>query len=90
VSRRRLTGAARLLERRRENVEILMGVLGFFIALLLIATIVAEIKGDDSLARALVLAVLVGLFYVLVRIRRALQQQLTELLDGTTAARTGQ
>jgi hypothetical protein len=90
VSRRRLAGAARLLERRRENLEILMGVLGFFIGLLLIATIVAEVKGDDSLARALVLAVLVGLFYALVRIRRVLQQQLTELLDGTHAAGTGQ
>jgi hypothetical protein len=81
VKRRRLTGAARQVERRRENVEILMGVLGFFIAMLLIATVAAEIKGDDSVARALVLAVLVGLFYALVRIRRTLQQRLAALID---------
>jgi uncharacterized membrane protein YGL010W len=85
VTRRRLTGAARLVERRRENVEILMGVLGFFIAALLAATIVAEIKGDDALARALVLAVLVGLFYCLVRIRRGLSQRLAAILQGVDA-----
>jgi hypothetical protein len=88
VKRRRLTGAARLVERRRENVEILMGVLGFFIAMLVIATAVAEIKGDDSVARALVLAVLVGLFYVLVRIRRTLEQQLEALIDGNDYTRS--
>ena len=87
MSRRRLTGAARLVERRRENVEILMGVLGFFIALLAVATMVAEIRGDDTLARALVLAVLVGLFYVLVRIRRALSQRLAAMLERTDANR---
>jgi predicted branched-subunit amino acid permease len=90
VKQRRLTGAARLVERRRENVEILMGVLGFFIGLLLIVTVVAEVKGDDTLARALVLALLVGLFYVLVRIRRVLQRQLAALLGGSAAARTRQ
>jgi hypothetical protein len=83
VTRRRLTGAARLVERRRENVEILMGVLGFFIALLLVATMVAEIKGDDTLGRPLVLALLVGLFYCLVRIRRVLSQRLAAMLQGT-------
>ena len=81
MSRRRLTGAARRVERRRENVEILMGLLGFFIAMLAIATAAAEIKGDDGLGRPLVLALLVGLFYVLVRIRRTLQQQLAALID---------
>jgi hypothetical protein len=85
VTRRRLTGAARLVERRRENVEIVMGVLGFFIALLLVATMVAELKGDDSLARPLVLAVLVGLFYCLVRIRRVLSQRLATMLEGSDA-----
>ena len=85
MRRRRLTGAARLVERRRENVEILMGVLAFFIAALVVATAVAEIKGDDTLARALVLAVLVGLFYGLVRIRRMLSQRLAALLQGTDA-----
>ena len=65
-----------------------MGVLGFFIAMLVIATAVAEIKGDDSVARALVLAVLVGLFYVLVRIRRTLEQQLAALIDGNDYTRS--
>ena len=87
VSRRRLTGAARLVERRRENVEMLMGVLGFFIAVLLVATGIAEIKGEDSLARALVLAILVGLFYVLVRVRRTLQHQLAALVGDTDETR---
>ncbi len=85
MSRRRLTGAARLVERRRENVEILMGVLGFFIAMLVVATVAAEVKGDDTLARALVLAVLVGLFYCLVRIRRVLSYQLAALLESSDA-----
>jgi hypothetical protein len=89
VTRRRLTGAARLVERRRENVEILMGVLGFFIAMLTIATAVAEIRGDDSLARALVLAILVGLFYVLIRIRRTLQERLTAMLNGSSTTGSG-
>jgi hypothetical protein len=89
VTRRRLTGAARLVERRRENVEILMGVLGFFIAMLTIATAVAEIRGDDSLARALVLAILVGLFYVLIRIRRTLQERLTAMLNRSSTTGSG-
>jgi hypothetical protein len=88
VSRRRLTGAARLVERRRENVEILMGVLGFFITMLVIATAVAEIRGDDSLSRALVLAILVGLFYVLVRMRRSLQQRLAALVHASETTGT--
>lgn len=62
-----------------------MGVLGFFIALLAVATMVAEIKGDDSLARPLVLAVLVGLFYCLVRIRRVLSQRLAAMLESSDA-----
>jgi uncharacterized membrane protein YadS len=74
------------VERRRENVEILMGVLGFFIAMLAIATAAAEIKGDESLARPLVLAILVGLFYGLVRIRRSLRGQLAALVDDTDEA----
>jgi hypothetical protein len=86
VTRRRLTGAARVLERRRENVEIVMGVLGFFIVIILFATIVAEVKGKESLGPALSLAVLVGLFYVLVRMRRSLQQRLAALLGDTSVA----
>ena len=84
MSRRRLTGAARVVERRRENVEILMGVLGFFTTMLLVSTIVAELRGEPSLGQALVLAILVGLFYVLVRIRRALVQQQAADLGRTT------
>ena len=57
-----------------------MGVLGFVIGLLVVATGAAEIKGDNALPRAFVLAVLAGLFYVLVRIRRSLQQQLAALI----------
>ena len=57
-----------------------MGVLGFFTFMVAVATLVAELRGEPSLGRALVLAILVGLFYLLVRIRRVLQQQLAQLL----------
>jgi hypothetical protein len=80
VTRRRLTGAARVLERRRENVEIVMGALGFFIAVILFGTIRAELRGEESLARSIVLAILCGLFYALIRIRRVLQRRLTAMV----------
>jgi hypothetical protein len=78
--RRRLTGAAREAERRRETVDILLGVLGFFTALVLLSTVAAEVRGDDALARALVLAVLVVLVVIVVRMRRVLTERLDRVL----------
>jgi hypothetical protein len=69
------------VERRRESVDLVLGVLGFFIGLLLISTVAAEVRGDDSLARALTLAILVVLFYVLLRIRHALVLQQAAVRD---------
>ena len=59
---------SRVVERRRETVDVVLGVLGFFTVMLLASTVLAEVRGDDSLARALALAVFVVLLYVLVRI----------------------
>ena len=68
-------GPERVVERRRETVDIVIGVLGFFLVMLLVSTVLAEVRGENSLARALALAVLVGLFYALLRMRRALVAQ---------------
>lgn len=78
------SGPERAVERRRENIEIFLGVLGFFTFLLLVATTLAELRGEPSLARAVALAVFVGLFYAVLRIRRALVQQQAALRHGTT------
>jgi hypothetical protein len=78
--RRRLTGAAREAERRRETVDILLGFLGFFTLLVFASTLLAEIRGENALARALVLAVLVALVAVVVRMRRVLTERLDRLL----------
>jgi hypothetical protein len=86
VTRRRLTGAARVLERRRENVEILMGALGFFILVILFGTVHAELNGETSVARSVVLIILLGLFYALIRLRRILQHRLDAFLRETDAA----
>ena len=72
---RRVFGPERVVERRRETVDVVLGVLGFLTVMLLASTVMAEVRGDDSLARALALAVFVVLLYVLVRIRRALVAQ---------------
>ena len=78
--RRRLTGAARAAERRVESLDIFLGVLGFFTALVLLSTVVAEVRGDDALVRALVLAVLVVLVVIVVRMRRVLTERLDRVL----------
>jgi hypothetical protein len=68
----RLTGAARAAERRRENLDIVLGILGFFTALMFVATAVAEVRGEPSLGRALLLAVMVSLVLVTLRARKSL------------------
>lgn len=75
MSRPRKKGAQRVAERRRENLDIFIGVLGFFALLLLGSTVLAELKGEASLARALTLAIFVALICVTLRMRRSLQRQ---------------
>jgi hypothetical protein len=64
------TPKQRLRRRRRENLDIFLGVLGFFTALIFLSTAVAEVQGEPSLTRALVLAVLVGLVLATLYVRR--------------------
>jgi hypothetical protein len=73
----RLTGAARAAERRRENLDIVLGVLGFFTVLLFLSTAIAEIRGEPALGRALALAVMVSLVLVTLRIRRSMTRPRT-------------
>ncbi len=63
------TPKERLRRRRRENLDIFLGVLGFFTALVFLSTAVAEIQGEPSLTRALVLAVLVSLVMTTLYVR---------------------
>ena len=79
--RPRLTGAARAAERRRENLDIVLGVLGFFTALLFLATVLSELRGDQALGRAAVLAVMVGLVMLTLRFRRSLVRTETRLRE---------
>jgi hypothetical protein len=64
------TPAERARQRRRENLDILLGALGFFTAVVFLVTAIGEIKGQSSGLRALLLAVLVVLFWVTLRLRR--------------------
>jgi hypothetical protein len=71
ISQQRIeTPQQRLRRRRRENLDVFIGILGFFTALIFVSTAVAEIKGEPSLTRALVLAVLVGLVMATWYVRR--------------------
>ena len=71
TSRQRVeTPRERLRRRRRENLDVFLGVLGFFTALIFLSTAVAEVQGEPSLTRALVLAVLVGLVLATLYVRR--------------------
>jgi hypothetical protein len=75
MSRRpRLTGAARVAERRRENLDMFLGVLGFFTVLIFVSTAVAELRGEASLAKAVTLGIFVVLMYVTLRLRRTLHR----------------
>jgi hypothetical protein len=67
---RPLTPAERVRQRRRENLDILLGALGFFTAMVFLSTAVAEIKGEPSGLRAALLAILAVLFWLTLRIRR--------------------
>lgn len=67
----RPSGAAgRQLRRRRERVEAVIGFLGFFVALTVIAAAVRIIRGEPSSWASLLLVVLLGLLVWAVRVRR--------------------
>jgi hypothetical protein len=86
MSRRpRLTGAARVAERRRENLDMFLGLLGFFTALIFVSTVVGELRGEPSLAPAVTLAVFVVLVAVTLKIRRGLQQQVARAVESQTS-----
>jgi hypothetical protein len=86
MSRRpRLTGAARVAERRRENLDMLLGLLGFFTALIFISTVAGELRGEPSLALAVTLAVMVVLIFLTLKIRRGLQQQVERAIEAQKA-----
>jgi len=71
ISQHRIeTPKERQRRRRRENLDIFLGVLGFFTALVFLSTAVAEVQGEPSLTRALVLAVLVSLVLTTLYVRR--------------------
>jgi hypothetical protein len=70
VQERLETPAQRQRRRRRENLDIFLGILGFFTAMVFLSTAVAEVRGEPSLTRALVLAVLVGLVMTTWYVRR--------------------
>ena len=87
----RLTGAARAAERRRENLDMLLGVLGFFTALVFVATVIAEVRGEPALAPAVALAVMVSLVLVTLRIRRSIAAPRgADAAGSTTTGGTGE
>jgi predicted membrane-bound spermidine synthase len=66
------TAAQRATLRRRQNFEILIGVLGFFTVVAFVATAVAELHGDSSLRQALILAMFVVALGLSIHVRRRL------------------
>lgn len=48
----------------------LLGALGFVTAMVFLFTAIGEIRGESSVLRAVVLAVLVALFWAMLRLRR--------------------
>ena len=62
----------RRTRRRAQNLEMLIGGLGFFAAAVFVATVVAEVRGEPALGRAMLLLVLVVALGLAIRARRRL------------------
>jgi hypothetical protein len=57
---------------RGQRLQMLIGLLGFFTVMALIQTVVLEVRGDDALGSALLLAVLLAALWFAIRKYRAL------------------
>jgi hypothetical protein len=55
---------------RAQRIEMLIGILGFFTAVALVVTVIAEVRGQAALREALVLLVFVVLLGLAIRARR--------------------
>ncbi|MDQ6933687.1 MAG: hypothetical protein M3130_00035 [Actinomycetota bacterium] len=64
------TGGARAGAQR---LEMLIGLVGFFALMALVQTVVLEVRGDNAVGSAALLAGLLGLLWYLVRRRRGLR-----------------
>jgi uncharacterized membrane protein YjgN (DUF898 family) len=56
--------------RRQENLDILVGALGFFTVVAFVVTVLAELRGKPALGPALLLLVLVTALWLAIRARR--------------------
>ncbi|WP_051442038.1 hypothetical protein [Arthrobacter sp. H14] len=59
----------RKAERKAENIDILIGLLGFFAAVLVVVTIIAQLSGEPAVGWALLLLLLVLIIWLLVKKR---------------------
>lgn len=57
---------------RAQRLEMLIGILGFFTLMAFVQALVLELRGDDAVGAALLLAVLAGILWFVIRLRRAL------------------
>ena len=48
---------------RRQRLEMVLGILGFFTVVSLVVTVVAEVRGDSALVEVIVLVFFLGLTY---------------------------
>lgn len=59
----------RKAERKAENIDILIGLLGFFAVVLVVVTITAQLSGEPAVGWALLLLLLVLIIWVLFKKR---------------------
>ena len=58
---------------RAQRLEMLIGILGFFTAVALVVTVIAEFQGKPALREAVVLLVFVVLLGLAIRLRRGMR-----------------
>jgi hypothetical protein len=57
---------------KAQRLEMVIGIVGFFALMALIQTVVLEVRGDDAVGSALLLAALLALLWWLVTKRRSI------------------
>jgi hypothetical protein len=57
---------------RAQRLDMVIGIVGFFTVMAFIQTVVHEVRGDNAVGSALLLAVLVALLWYTIRVRRSL------------------